>query len=577
METDPLQPAGFGKTEYVSVFTLALATTQGFTYGSAPSDVAVSELADRIDAVDLQVCRLAAKLEAAHVSTDPATSLNLDAAVSCRRKLIIRGFELEFELRALLAILEDPELIANLGDIRALCNIIDSRYWEFGQSLTRVLLQALGHQSVKLLPSDSHKIHKLKKIVDDMPTMASMRQVARGQLSFREYERGATVSDAAIKDLYITILGLADVIATIPSLSAQPEEPYQKIKIEQAKAIAIDDAVAMQRADAYLVHGNTCLPAVYGGDHAQLSCSAAALTLRDNNGHAFNRHGQHAALSMLESLQGSSMPVLRLRQQLRMAEGLFDLAAMLFYPNLEFTYGGRCNVNLPAFESGRKLENYLQKRWPSIRPAATGTLQPVFLHIPGTTSWRSGTGSRRNVPMSREALNFIVDFVKETDVDPARIVLLTPYTYNLECVNESLKEDSYKILKSVRQTTVDSFQGQEGDIIVYITVSNKVSGPDIVANFRHMNVAITRQVAGLVVVGDVNVSGRIADEDGNALPPPENKGKDIGKAGSKSKVVVSYRPDGSPKWTKVTHLRDMLVWFAENQRVIVLNKPVQNS
>lgn len=57
--TDIQQPASFGKTTYCAVATLALAASQGLTYGTAPTHIAISNMAERVERVDVEACRSA--------------------------------------------------------------------------------------------------------------------------------------------------------------------------------------------------------------------------------------------------------------------------------------------------------------------------------------------------------------------------------------------------------------------------------------------------------------------------------------------------------------------------------------
>lgn len=70
---------------------------------------------------------------------------------------------------------------------------------------------------------------------------------------------------------------------------------------------------------------------------------------------------------------------------------------------------------------------------------------------------------------------------------------------------------------------MDSFQGREGALVVYITVSTLETGPGFTSDYRRPNIAITRQVSGLIIVGDINMSGEVVEKHGNPLP--KGKGK----------------------------------------------------
>lgn len=54
-------------------------------------------------------------------------------------------------------------------------------------------------------------------------------------------------------------------------------------------------------------------------------------------------------------------------------------------------------------------------------------------------------------------------------------------------------------------STVDSFQGREGDIVVVVLGTNSQSGAGFTKDPHRFNVLLTRQRCGLVIVGDLSV------------------------------------------------------------------------
>ena len=79
----------------------------------------------------------------------------------------------------------------------------------------------------------------------------------------------------------------------------------------------------------------------------------------------------------------------------------------------------------------------------------------------------------------------------------ASIAVLTPYTRQLTLLRSLVPDPEVKI------STIDGFQGQEADIIVYVTVRCNVHGEvGFLKDLRRLNVAITRPRAGLIIIGD---------------------------------------------------------------------------
>lgn len=578
IKTNVSKPAGFGKTTYCSVATLALATSQGLTYGSAPTHVAVSNMAERVERIDLDVATAACKYDdlldvpdttpTPSPAADPDTSALPVDEIGRRRKLIIRGFPLDDEVHAILLLLENPELT---GDMVELHQRLGNSRWHLAQSLTFSFFLALGHVRVvgrEIRSSDPIKVHNFKQLIDAMTDLSPLRELASGKLGWDEYTSQQGVSKKMIKSTLSRLLNDADLVFTTPARSESDD--YCDIK-KSARAIVLDEAASMHRADYFCVHGNTLVPVLLVGDPKQLPPFVAACSRTDTAGNALNRHVDDGLLASLDFLASSGLPVARLKQQLRMADGLFDLAAKLFYPDLDFTYGEQSDIGLPKHEPGRLLEQFVQGRFPNLRPPPTGKLQPVFLHCPGHVSMNPMTRSKRNVEQSLYALDFLVDFIAATGIDASNILILTPYIFNLQFLNRKLRRPQYASLKGAGEaSTVDSFQGREGAIVIYVTVSNRPSGPGFIANERRLNVAITRQVSGLIIVGDINLTGNIVDEKGRLLGNDNGNGKGKGKGkgkGHKPKPVLTHHANGKAVYKKCDRLRELVTILAESGRV----------
>ncbi|RBR10166.1 uncharacterized protein FIESC28_09552 [Fusarium coffeatum] len=58
----------------------------------------------------------------------------------------------------------------------------------------------------------------------------------------------------------------------------------------------------------------------------------------------------YGEVSTMSALLASSLPVYRLKVQLRMTRGMFDLVAKVIYPDVPFTYHGSRAINNPEFK-----------------------------------------------------------------------------------------------------------------------------------------------------------------------------------------------------------------------------------
>lgn len=91
------------------------------------------------------------------------------------------------------------------------------------------------------------------------------------------------------------------------------------------------------------------------------------------------------------------------------------------------------------------------------------------------------------------------------------IGLISPYREQLNFIKKQLEQGIEQVLPSVRLdvNTIDSFQGQERDII-YISLarSNEEGAIGFLTDYRRMNVAMTRARKKLVVIGDSATLGQ---------------------------------------------------------------------
>ena len=87
-----------------------------------------------------------------------------------------------------------------------------------------------------------------------------------------------------------------------------------------------------------------------------------------------------------------------------------------------------------------------------------------------------------------------------SDVEPFNIAVISPYSRQVDKIRG---EFSGRNIRNVRVGTVDSFQGQEKDIVIISGVrSNDVGDVGFLRDPRRLNVALTRAKIGLIIVGD---------------------------------------------------------------------------
>ena len=82
------------------------------------------------------------------------------------------------------------------------------------------------------------------------------------------------------------------------------------------------------------------------------------------------------------------------------------------------------------------------------------------------------------------------------------VIVITPYDAQTNLIRDLLTRDAS--LKAVEVANIDAFQGREKDVIVVSLVRSNSDGfLGFVDDMRRINVALTRAMRGLVVIGDM--------------------------------------------------------------------------
>lgn len=97
-----------------------------------------------------------------------------------------------------------------------------------------------------------------------------------------------------------------------------------------------------------------------------------------------------------------------------------------------------------------------------------------------------------------EELHFIQRLVDAEGIDPGSAVFITPYNGQLQQAKDFFKDVPFR-----RFSTIDSFQGQEADVIILSLVrSNPDQQIGFLNDYRRINVAMTRARRQLYIIGD---------------------------------------------------------------------------
>ncbi|KAK1983080.1 P-loop containing nucleoside triphosphate hydrolase protein [Colletotrichum cereale] len=487
---------GFGKTTAMAAAALAMQHSLGKILLSAPSNVAVDNLAARVDRTSMSI----------------AERCNKDKAPSdltrVRRRLVVRGYKSEEDFHALRALLRDP----SLGD-----NARPNRHgkptrWKLNLSVSFWLLLLLRSPAVdrQIHEDDPQVLHDMQSYLDGRSDMKDLRAYATGRMPYEQFVKAKTPM-AIISKLSQRLIDAADFLAVTPSM-ARIDPAYSVWYRENPKGVAIDEAANMNRGDFISAWGNVLLPCFMGGDPKQLPPTVMTTQEQTIEGKVINPMEKEGAVSAQEFIQAAGIPTYRLRKQLRLAKGLWTIPSAVFYPDLPEVYGDNCEVNLPQFKIGRDLEDFVRASYPETTPPDAGCLSPLFVHCEGTSVFvNPETKSKRSADQVKVALDFALKFVRAKAVDPSRLVILGFYNDNVQLVERWRKRDAWKELAGMPSaSTIDSYQGQENDVVILIMGTRAHwPGPGFTRNPQRLNVALTRQRCGLVIVGDIDVAGPV--------------------------------------------------------------------
>ena len=184
---------------------------------------------------------------------------------------------------------------------------------------------------------------------------------------------------------------------------------------------------------------------------------------------------------LFSRLRQVGLPVRMLDIQYRMhpSIGLF--------PSTQF-YDGRLRSGLS--EEERKAPSGFN--WPN------KNMPIAFLSTPNSAEEMSKASSKQNDFEARQVCEVVRDLLKAGDVTSEGIGVITPYRAQLKLIS-----DKIKTLENVSVRTVDGFQGQERDVIVFSAVRcNEHGFVGFLDDGKRMNVLLTRARSGMIVIGN---------------------------------------------------------------------------
>lgn len=218
---------------------------------------------------------------------------------------------------------------------------------------------------------------------------------------------------------------------------------------------------------------------ILAGDHCQLSPTIKSDVAARNG----------LSTTLLEKcVEAHPEAVTLLEEQYRMNEQIMGYSSQIFYQN-----------KLKAHTSVAKRVLFADdKPVLFIDTAGCGFEEK----LEGTSS----TNPEEAALLLKHLAQFTIEWqAQNTGESFPSIAIISPYKQQIQVLNEQLLHvpELQPYLSNMAANTVDSFQGQERDIVyISMTRSNQEGNIGFLADIRRMNVAMTRARKKLVVVGD---------------------------------------------------------------------------
>ncbi|CAK9151215.1 unnamed protein product [Ilex paraguariensis] len=196
-------------------------------------------------------------------------------------------------------------------------------------------------------------------------------------------------------------------------------------------------------------------------------------------------------MSLFKRFQRSGYPVQILKTQYRMHPEIRSFPSREFYDE--------------ALEDGPDILDQTKRLWHEYR--CFGPFCFFDIHE-GRESQPSGSGSWENVDEVEFVLLMYQKLVtRYPDLkSSSRLAIISPYRHQVKLFRDRFRNTfGVESDKVVDINTVDGFQGREKDVAIFSCVrANKDRSIGFVADFRRMNVGITRARSSVLVVGSAS-------------------------------------------------------------------------
>ncbi|KAM3291143.1 putative helicase MAGATAMA 3 [Capsicum chacoense] len=343
--------------------------------------------------------------------------------------------------------------------------IRDENDHAYSPKIVRIGLKA--HHSVQAVSMD----YLVEQRLSGMDSQAGDRQKQGGPVKDKDSIRASILDEAVI------------VFSTL-SFSASPV--FTKLN-RGFDVVIIDEAAQAVEPATLLPLSNGCKQVFLVGDPVQLPATVIS-PIAGKFGYC---------VSLFERFQRAGYPVQMLKTQYRMHPEIRNFPSREFYEE--------------ALEDGPDVEEQTKRSWHEYR--CFGPFCFFDIHE-GKESQPSGSGSWQNVDEVEFVLAIYHKLVSRYPAlkSSSRLAIISPYRHQVKLLRQKFREtfggESDKV---VDINTVDGFQGREKDVAIFSCVrSSKDKGIGFVADYRRMNVGITRARSSVLVVGSASTLRRDA-------------------------------------------------------------------
>jgi len=253
--------------------------------------------------------------------------------------------------------------------------------------------------------------------------------------------------------------------------------------------IFMDEAAKIIEPDAIITLAHYApAPVVMIGDHKQLKPTVLS------QGGPSQQFAAQMTMSFFTRLVRLGHSSIMFTEQHRMSPEISKIGSTIFY-NGQLT--DAATTQLASRPLGLKMKDFMRGAY---------QVENLVLMIDVKDTTEQIGNSRCNLVNATVCMNMVETLLKT--FDPKHLAIISPYRAQQEVYHRALYRLQSKLkekdLRAIQNKTIDSFQGNEADIIILDLVVTKKLG--FTREMNRLNVALTRARDGLVVITDVSAN-----------------------------------------------------------------------